>query len=498
MGEHRAARGGLGAAVALLVVVALLLGGAVTVEVMAEPTEPTELEPVAVDAPSRGTLHCPATAEEGESAVLAVAAAADEPTQVSVLRYEGGTPVPDDPVEVDPGGQHLVPLEGDAAQRPVGVNWEGGPAVATWRLEGRRAVAAPCASTAVPEWHVTGFDTTAQNTSTLHLFNPFAVDAVVRVTFGTPTGRVALVLTDNVLVPARSAIQLELNEFEPEQPDLAVTVEVLTGRVVPQGELRMAPTANQPGPSGRTLLPAAAEPSLEHAFAYARSADADSTWVSIFNPGDREAAVEVRVSDPLPDGLALLREISVPAGGVVRVELDETSATEEFGVALTSVNEIPVVATKTTHVDRGAAEDVAASVGQQAGEQWAIAGAGAQGLLASVSLYNPGSEPLQARVDAGPDTPGEWETVTLEANARVALGLDDAGAERTSMPLRVQADGEIVVDVRILRPGQQFGLWTSAGVPSSSWEGPGTRPPVRRDGTLSTTPAPAGAPDAAP
>lgn len=472
-----------------MVVLALaLVGAAAAVEVLAQPAAPREVEPVPIDPPSRGILHCPVTADEDEQAVLAVAAASEETSRVTVLRYEGGTPARDEPVDVSAGDEHVVTLDGEAAQQPVGVIWEGGPAVATWRVEAGETAGAPCEATAQPVWHVTGFTTTAQNTSTLHLFNPFAGDAVVRVTFGTPTGREALVLTDNVLVPARSSIQMELNEFEPEQPDLAAIVEVLTGRVVAQGELRMRPTANQPGPSGRTLLPAVDEPQLEWGFAYARWADNDSSWLSVFNPADREAAVEVRVSDPLPDGAALLREVSVPAGGVVRIDLDETSATPDFGVMVTSVNEVAVVVARTTHARRGAVEDIAASVGTVPGETWAVAGGRAADRLGSVSLYNAGGEPALVRVDAGEATSGEWQAVEVGPNARAALDLDDAGADRTSVPLRIEADGAIVVDLRVLTPGERLGLWTAAAVPSTGWEGPGVRPPVRRDGTLITRP----------
>ena len=486
MGEHLARRGGLGVAAALLVVAGLLVAGAVALDVLAEPAEMPAAEPVAIEAPSRGVLHCPVTAEEGETARLAVAAAGDEPSAVTVLRYEGGTPARNEPVEVAPGDEHVLALEVETAERPVGVTWEGGPAVATWAVAGRAA--APCEASAVPMWHVTGFDTTAQNEGFLHLFNPFAADAVVRVTFGTPTGPVALVLTDNVLVPARSSIRLDLNEYEPEQDDLAVTVEVLAGRAVAQGELRMDPTANQPGPRGRTLLPAVPAAEMQWAFGYARWAENDASWLSLYNPGDREAAVEVRVSDPLPDEAVRLRELAVPAGGVVRVELDEVSAGSDFGVAVAVLNDVPVVAARMVHAQRGQAEDVAASVGRTPGASWALAGGRADARLSSLNLYNPGAEPVRVRVEAGAGSPSEWAAVDVAPNSRVGLDLDEAGADRTSVPLRVTADGDVVADLRMLRTGEQLGLWTAAAVPAADWEGPGERPPVRRDATLVTVP----------
>ena len=171
-----------------------------------------------------------------------------------------------------PAGQVLaVPLgAGDPA--PVSVRWQGGPAVATWRLAGEPdAAGAACASTTAETWHLVGFDTRLGSFARLHLFNPFSSDAAVRLRFGTPTGAVALVIADNLAVPARSFRVVELGEFQPEIADLAVTVEVLGGRVVPMGEQVLGRgDPETPAPEGRAFLAAVSQPSDDRAAAARR------------------------------------------------------------------------------------------------------------------------------------------------------------------------------------------------------------------------------------
>jgi hypothetical protein len=480
---------------ALLVLVVLAVVGAGVADAVLERPETPAAEPVELAAPTSGAWFCPVTAGEDETAVVSIAAVGEETATVSIVRHRDEGPQPLDPVEVAPNAPHDVVLDGGEARFPTTVRWSGGPVVAVWRVEGRDTAGARCETAPTPVTHITGFETTAQSTSTLHLYNPFGVDAVARVTFGTPTGPVSLVLTDNVLVPAGQTTRLELNEFEPEQPELAVTVEVLTGRIVSQGVVALAPTANQPGPTGRAVLAGAESPDLEWAFAHARSGDDASSWLTVYNPNPREAAVEVRVSNPLPDGPALLGETSVPAGGVTRVDLTESSASVDFGIAVVGVNEEPVVVSRLTNLSVGGAEGISASPGEQADVAWALVGGGAADRGSRVSLYNPGTESVTLSVEAGDQTPAEWSGLVLEPNEHAVLELSDVDPERRSIPALVRADGPIVADLRIQSPGENLRLWTVGGVPSRVWEGPGVRPAVRRDARLSTRPAAVESPD---
>lgn len=473
---------------ALLTACGLLVLAALLVEGFVEPTEVGPAAALAQGPAPAGAWYCPVPASDGDVATLSVAAAGQEPSTVSVVHSTAEGPVADPPVEIAPGSSLELPLEAAEAAAPVTVRWRGGPTVATWRVEGRETAAAPCADGPAPRWYVSGLDTADGTRSTLHLFNPFAEDAVARVTFATPGGAVALVLSDTVLVEAGQSLPVDLGQFQPEEPILGAVVEVRSGRLVVQGEIVYQPFEGEGGPRGRTLVPGAPAPALEWAFAFSR-ADAESqSWLSVQNPTDSAAAVEVRVSEPLAES-TLLEEVPVPAGGIARIDLGQASAQQEFGVALSSVNDVPVVVTRTTALTTGdGRQGVATSLGATAETEWALAGGGTEGRSGRVGLYNPGAAPVTVDLTTGGSSPQGWADVEVPPNGRVTIELNGAGDGQPALPVRVRADGPILPELRSLALGSSLRLWTAVGVPASSWRGPPSRPPVRRDPALSTAP----------
>jgi hypothetical protein len=495
--DHRLGRGAL----ALLVLVVLAVSGATAVELLAAPPDaavgeatgddPTAVEQAAVPAPSSGAWYCPVVGEEDETAVLSVAAVGEFTADVTVTRHVGDGDTVETDLELAPGeAADLELVDGDAAH-PSTIGWSGSPVVAAWRIEGSDTGGARCEEAPDPVVHLTGFDTTAPSTSTLHLFNAFDRDAVVRVTFGTSTGPVALALTDNVAVPAGGTTTLVLDEFEPEQPDLAVTVETLTGRVVTQGVVALGSAPNQPGPTGIAVVAGTGAPDLDGAAAFARAGDTGTSWLSLYNPDEREAAVQVQVSDPVAEEAAALEDVTVPPGSVVRVELDGTSASVEFGTRVESLNEVPVLVTRLTAIRAAdGAEGVAASSTDAPSHRWALVGGGTDGRTSRVALYNPTAEAVTVSVDAGAGTPSSWSGLILRPNERRALDLDELEDEE-GLPrsVAVEADGPVVADLRTQAPTEDaIRVWTAGGVPSIAWEGPRSRPAVERDDRLSTRP----------
>ena len=478
-----------GLAILILLLVVALAGVAVAADTMLPTPRPASPAAVAIDQPTSGTWYCPVTGGSDATAILSVAAATEDPTTATVVRYVDGDPVRGEPREIDADGQYDVLLADGAAGDPVAVEWSGGPAVTSWRIEGEDSMGSTCESSAAPIWYFTGFDTSAESASTLHLFNPFDTPASARVVFGTPTGEVALVLTENLPVPAGEAIQVDLGEYEPEQADLAAIVEVQSGRLVAQGAVDLEPTENQPGPQGRDIIAGTTGAAELWGFADATDDENSSSWVSVLNPNDREAAIRLRVSDPLPDGAAILGETAVPPRGVVRIDLEDASAQPGFGVAIESVNDMPVVASRTSFVAEDA-EGLAVSAGAQPAEWWAVAGGGAGDRDGAVMLYNPTSEPIDVSVDAGEDTPDGFADMTLAANERVPLALFHVDSERGSIPVRAQGSGPFLMGLRSTTPGDELRYWTTGAVPSWVWEGPRTRPYVERDPVLATRPLP--------
>lgn len=473
------------AAVALAVTAALVLA-ALAADVVVEPTATDAPQMVPQEAARAGAWYCPATAGQGESAVLSVAAVGDEPSVVTVVRYPERAPASDEPVTVSPGDDLTVVLGPEEATHPVSVRWEGGPAVASWRIEAGDTPGAPCEPGPAERWRLAGLDTAAGSRSTIHLFNPFSVDAVARVVFATPEGPVGLVLTSNVFVEAGGTTRLDVNEFQPEQPDLGATVEVLTGRLVVAGELSMKPPAEREGPTGRALIPATAAERTDWSFGYARADSGSSSWLSVMNTGDREAAVEVRVSSPTPE--AAVQEQSVPAGGVLRIDLAEMSEEAEFGVTADSVNDVPIVVHRVTTLAAAGREGLAVSRGGKPANSWALVGGGAGQRGARVNVYNPGAQAVTVRLRTAAEDPAEWGGVELGPNAWTTFNLADTDPGRGELSAFVDATGPVVAELRSHYLSGPLRLWTAVGVPADAWSGPPTRSAVRRDPSLSTRP----------
>lgn len=469
---------------------AVLVALVAVLEAAVEPVASAAVAEVPQAAATSGIWYCPVTAEPGQSATLSIAATGDQQSSVAVVRHTSEGVVAGSTENIPAGEQRDIVLEGPEALQPVSVRWSGGPSIVTWRAEGETAAAAACASGPSPVWYLTGLDTANGSRSTLHLFNPFAVDAVARITFKTPEGPRELVTTDSELIPAGTSRRIDIaTDLQlPEVADLGVVVEVRSGRLVAQGEVSYAPVAGATGPQGRSLVPAAEEPADLWAFGFAQSDDLSSSWLTIMNPGEREAAVEIQVSDPLEES-ELLDEVSVPAGGTYRVDLRNSSATPAFGVEVLAVNDVPVVATRTTSlVTEDGRRGIAASLGAAPSEAWSVAGAGNSGRSAFVDIYNPGPSPVTARMTAGPGTPPDWGAISVGVNQRVTLDLVGVGDERAAVGAVVAADGPVVVELRSSHEADALRPWTEVGLPQERYAGSPTRPAVRRDPSLCTVP----------
>jgi hypothetical protein len=469
--------------VATLVVLVVLVVGAAGVEVLVPPSSESWESVIGQGPVAGGTWYCPVMASEDEQALLTVAAVGHEPSTVVLTRYEDQKVVEDPPVVVANGDVLEVPLKGALAAQPITVRWQGGPAVAHWRVEGSNdSAAAGCESGPSQMWHLTGFDTTIGSRSTLYLFNPYSEDAVARLRFSTPEGLVDLVIADNQLVRAGASTPINLSDFQPEESDLGVIVEVLAGRLIAQGQVVLAG-----GSGGRALLRGAPNPALHWDVAHVRADDASSAWLSVQNPSDREAAIEVQVSDPRADQ-ALLGETSVPAGGVIRIDLSEVSSRPEFGLAVTSVNETPVVVsvwwTLRNEQGRGLAATLAAP---GLSTEWALLGGGTAERSGEVAIYNPGTQNATVTVLSPVGRLAAWSGLVVRPNRRVTVDLAAAGSDLSAVPVRVVSDRPVVAELRSLSAGGAPRLWTSIGVPAVEWTGPPTRPIVRLDPFLKTT-----------
>lgn len=478
----------------LLLLAALVVGGSVAATRL---TSSTMLEPPApepVPAAQAGTAYCPVIAGEGDTAQLEIASAStEEDSEIRLTRFIDGQPVTEDPVVLAAGQSLVSEIPAEQAGAPVSVSWRGGPVVAQYRLSATAApgdgpgagdqAVATCQTEPSDRAYLAGLDTTRGSRSVLYLFNPFEQDAVVNLQFGTEEGPVELVIATEIQVPAGRVVVQDLAELRPETADLAVTVQTPVGRVIPQGHVRRGPAGEGlEGVTGRALLPAVTRPSSELFLPEAVQDDVTSSWVTVYNPSDRPAAVQVQVSTPLGDAGRLASELTVPAGGVARVDLDGLSALPRMGVHLESVNGIGLIATRVSAVQDGNRSGVSVAVAAPATDTtWTIVGG--RGPDAELILYNPGAEIATARVDiAGGDSP---DAVEVPPNGVTSVPLADIDAEGAA---QVTADQPLVTGVVNLSPDVVTAYWSSTGTAQSTLLGAERAISARRDPSLSSVP----------
>jgi Family of unknown function (DUF5719) len=450
-------------------------------------------EAVRLDPPTTGAAYCPSLAGDDEDVVVTVTPAAPAGEGgASRVRIEAGAEVAEE-LEVTPDGPAAVTLTGTAASRPVTVTWTGAPVVATVTTRGDRPVALQCEASTAPRWHLAGFTTTLGNDATLHLFNPFSVDAVATVRYATNDGPVELVSTRDVAVAAGESITVDLDEVQPEVRDLGVIVDVQSGRLVAAGEMRFAPPDEESNAvTGRTAIPAVAEPAGEHVFPYgALARDSAFSWVQVMNPGEDEAIVLATASAPDPE-VAEPEEVHVPPGATVRLDLRGLSSRYTFATEVTVANDTEVVATRVATRRGEDATSADAATAAPPATEWILAGAGTRDRAGAVDVYNPGSAPATVTLSPlGLDAPAEWRDVVIEPNGQRGLPLDALGEAVDEVSLRLSADAPVSAGIRSARQDrapQRF--WTLPGFTEEAWSGLATRPTTTHDPDLDREPLP--------
>ena len=489
-GATVAARGLVSGLVAALV----MLGSAVGVRALTEVT--TETGQLVAQAPAdSGAWYCPVDVREGETALLTVAGLGPLDSTVRLEQFVDGALQEAGTIEVAAGA--TVEREIEGAVGGVVLRWEGAPTVAGWQIGEERRASASCAASPSPVWHLAGLDTAGGAQSLLRLFNPFETDAVASVVFATPGGPVPLQRTTDLLVPAGQTLRLQVGDFLPEEPDLGLVVRVRTGRLIAIGEVAGVVRGGGAQP-GRSLLPAAPEPALVSAVAQARVDEVNTSELTVLNPADEPAQVEVRVTDPVAgagaggdgedggdggDGGA----VTVPAGALVRVALEDLSTAPEFAVTVASLTDVAVVAAVETRFAGGSAPGTAVALATAPETQWAVVGSPPAGEEAVLSLAVPGPRPVEIDARAGGSQLGDEATVVVP-NGRDELSLPPPeGEARLGGLVRLVADEPFVPGVLVLG-GEPAQADYRVAVPSRAWSGPARRPPVRRDPALGTRP----------
>jgi hypothetical protein len=486
----------------VLTVLALLVGATVAADrVVAAPEAPTTSFDEQIDVDS-GAWYCVPIARDGETATLTIAAAGDDASRVTVTNVAGGdAQTLGETRELEPGAAEEIDVEGGELPSGVEIRWRGGPVTASWNVEssGGDRLGDSCTPSPSPRWLIGGASTVIGSTTRVFLFNPFETDAVARAYYATPEGRINLVSSENLSVPARDVIAVDVSDLQPEQPDLGVIIEIDAGRVIATGvqqfgqpdlpdiELEGADVSNDTGaPAGRTVLHAQSSDATSAGFAYTAADRRTSSWITVLNPNTRSAELEVTASDEV-DAENVAQEVVVGPESVGRIELDGLSSAPNFGVTVTSTNGVGFVAN--AFVARSGDDAAVTSlVGIPEADQSSVAATAPGGTGPALALYNAGSAPASATASVAGVAPQRWEEIELDAGQMTLLPFAEAGLTDGGAPVTVSADQPVYASLRLAGSNRAGGLLTLPLVPANTWEGSLDALIPRRDETLSTRP----------
>jgi hypothetical protein len=484
----------------VLAVLAVLIGATVAADrVLAAPSapQPTFSDDIDVDS---GTWYCLPLAGRGQTATLTVAAVGDAESRITVQQVRRGqASVDGEPRDLAPNDSFEIEVAGRQRPTAVVVRWSGGPVAASWRAptgDGDQ-LGASCAPSPAPRWLMTGATTTVGSQATVYLFNPFNTDAVANIAFATPEGRQDLVSSENLSIPARDVLAVDVTELQPEQPDLGLIIEVDAGRLIasgiqefgqpelPEVELEGAESVTDPSaPEGRTVLHAVAADATSAGFAYAAAGDETTAWITVLNPNARPSTLEVTASDQIA---GTSEEIVVGPESVERIDLSAISSSPDFGVTVRSVNEVSFIAQEFVALT-GDAKSVTSAPGVTEADSVNVQAVAPDDAAAELAVFNPGDATAVASVAVSGDEPDEWAVVELPAGAMQPLPFADVDVDGGA-PVTVTADEPVIATLRLGLDGERdAGLLTLPLTPQNTWSGSATAPVPVRDRTLETRP----------
>lgn len=424
------------------------------------------------DASLSSTWFCPATGVDGDDAVLIVNHG-DQPRSGSLTWLAADGPPVSERVDVEPNAGVSIGMAGgvNATSASAVVELDGGGVAVERALRsGGGSGVASCASAASDRWYLANGSTARDATQLLTLFNPFADDVIVDVSFATDQGRDEPEALRGLPIRARSTTVVDVGEVVRRREVTATQVIARRGRLVVQ---RMQRFDGSAGRSGLSLALAAPAPADVWTFPVGRSDDGVAERWHVYNPHDRDAVVSLEV---VPDGDADIPvpvERTVPARSQLVIDADEADAVAAGGghsSSVRSINDVAVVVERELSAGppssrRGWSSGPGSPLAAPA---WLlVAGDLPYASGDRVVVHNPGAEPVRvsmAVLDGGQVSPLEdLQDVEVGPAARQQVELSDH-VGRAPLPLLVQADGLVVVE-RDLSPTDDPGISTVFGVP---------------------------------
>jgi hypothetical protein len=484
--------------------------GEADADALAAPLDAEDLAPVAPASDSLGsTWYCAGgTAREGGSADhrVVIVNPGDADLTATLTAFGGGLAGDANAPDIEPVSEQVqLPARtrvavrlADVIQAQFGaalVEVSGGEVVVEHVVRGEDDVdAAPCATASSPTWHVAGGQTTRDARERLVLFNPFADDAVVDISFTTAEGVREPDAFRGFVVPARRVVAVDVGTAVQRHPQVSLTVQARSGRLVVD---RIQSFDGSAGVTGLGLTPAAPAAAAVWHFPDGFKTDGLREVVTVYNPSDAQAEVDVEVVvDPSNDPSIITAvdpfQLSIAPRRFAQIAIsDEERVPAGLGHAVTvrSQNGIPVVAERAiSSGDPAPRTGYAATLGSPVEtSRWltAVGGTG-EGEAEFLIVLNPSLDSI-ARVSVATPTPGQLlaiggvQELEVQPGARLRIDLGEH-INRETLPLVITSTRPVVVE-RGTYPvvgglGQSIGVAGAGAVISTVDAGAASAAPV--------------------
>jgi hypothetical protein len=319
----------------IVLIVGLLLAGVVfertRTDVVATDQRPDAAMPVARPATAVGsTWYCAAGSATGDSTGFAeqtvgIVNASDEEVAGRLTAYSDKGETKVQSLRVGAHDRQTVRLSDvvKSLWASALVELSGGEVTVSQVFSGPagRAVGA-CASAPAPDWYFPAGTTRNGSRNLLALFNPFPGDATVDINFDTEDGARTPQQFQGLVLRGGRVTVVDVGAVVTLRAHVSTSVHARTGRVVVQ-QIQSA-DGREGGQEGLAVTLGAMSVSKVWSFAVAAPPASEAhEIVSVFNPGDTDASVEVQVQIDQADQVGSVEpyRLSVPAGRSATVDL---------------------------------------------------------------------------------------------------------------------------------------------------------------------------------
>jgi hypothetical protein len=376
-------------------------------------------------------------------------AIASDPGPASSIRIEPGET---ESTDLPEGRLLMHKVEGPAIEAIAYGSLVHASALVAMQNPASGAGAARCPRVVSDTWYFPAGSSSLGYDERILVRNPFPDEAVVNVTFYTPTGKTTKANLAEVAVPAGDSEFIRVNDFILRQPVLGASVTARRGRIVAWRAMFAEP---EDRPDGVYFGLGATSPSLEWYFPEGAVGDGLEQNFTLLNPYKREAIVTISLATgegrQQPPKLV---DVRVPPEAIKTISLPETLGAQDqdlgnVGAVIESSNGVGVVAERTVWYAAGAT-GVESTIGaREPATQWVVPPASAASIEDTVVVLNPGADPATIditllRKDGDPIQPQTLQQVRIKPGARVRIELTELTDGPTA--LLVTSDSPVVAE----------------------------------------------------